>query len=291
MNMRNLMHHLLNLLSIALSKCSKNTILRLSTGLTFLFFSVFRLRRSLILKNLRIVYKDQKDERELLSIAFNSYRQFIFTCLEFLSVRDGSLGKDVAIDPESEEILKELKNRNEGGYILCIHMASWEAMGGGLSKKGYPSHVVVKKVGSKKINDMITQLRFKNGFLPIERRKKGDVVRKIRETLEKKEFIGFVMDQARPGEPFLPFFGVPAKTNTSFAAIWRKHPAPIIPGYIVMDEVGHYTVYFKDIIDLEVTDDAEKDILLHSELFNKKVEEMILEKPEQYFWMHDRWKQ
>ena len=99
-----------------------------------------------------------------------------------------------------------------------------------------------------------------------------------------------MMDQSRPGEPELPFFGVPAKTNTSFAAIWNKRPAPVVPVAIKRTNVMEFEMTFLPEVELEPMEDKSQQILEHSKLFNKIVEKIILTCPEQYFWVHDRFR-
>src|SRR5690606_3301693 len=109
-------------------------------------------------------------------------------------------------------------------------------------------------------------------------------------TLRRNEIVGFVLDQSRPGEPRLKFFSHPAKTNTSLAQIWRKWPAPVVPAYIVRRSVGCHDGYFLPPLNLQKTTDPEDDIVINSTLFNRTLEKIISDHPDQYFWMHDRWK-
>ena len=99
-----------------------------------------------------------------------------------------------------------------------------------------------------------------------------------------------MMDQSRPGSPRLPFFGHPAKTNLGLATLWQRYPAPIIPGFIHRSELGKHIVELQSPLDIETTEDRKADILAHSEQFNRAMETMIADKPEQYFWLHRRWK-
>ena len=98
------------------------------------------------------------------------------------------------------------------------------------------------------------------------------------------------MDQARPGEPKLPFFGHPAKTNTSFAAICRRFRAPIVPSFVLRQSFNRHVQYFLPEVSLEYTGDTDADILKQSTEFNAVVETCIRRCPEQYFWLHNRWK-
>ncbi|MFK7823712.1 MAG: lysophospholipid acyltransferase family protein [Oligoflexales bacterium] len=279
---------MLNILSIILSKLGSRNLERLTYGITFLFFKIFGLRKKLILKNLDIVFGDHKTKAQKERIGFQSCYHFVLTSLEFLAERNGKLGDHVSI--EGEQHLAEVKKQGKGAYILCIHMGSWEAMGGALTRLGYPSNVIVKKVGSEKMDRFINDLRRKNGFYAIVREKKGDAVKGIKKALDRNELVGFVMDQARPGEPMLPFFNRPAKTNTSFAAIHRRIPAPIIPVYITRIKAGHHRLKVLPPLDIEDAKNSSADVETKSLAFNRVVEDMIMACPEQYFWMHNRWK-
>lgn len=280
---------ILELISYLLSLLSPKGLDNLARAITFVSWDLLKIRRKLILSNLATAFGSEKSEEERLKVAKLSVYHFVLTALEFLAERNGDLGKKVQI-VSGEEHLQATMNDGQGIYILCIHMGSWEAMGGGLNRLGYPSHVIVKKVGSESTDRFVKKLRSKNGFQCIQRKSKGDAVKGIIRILKKGQIVGFVMDQARPGEPFLPFFDRPAKTNTSFAAILRKIKAPVVPAYIVRKGVFEHEIHVLPPVNLNFTDNAEQDILEHSGMFNSIVEGMIRACPEQYFWMHNRWK-
>ena len=189
--------------------------------------------------------------------------------------------------------LKAAEKKGQGVYILCFHMGSWEAMGAAMSTHLVPTHVIVKKVGSESVNRFVSQTRLKNRFYFFERKKKGDAFRGILKVLKNKEAVGFAFDQARPGEPRLPFFGKPAKTNTSLAAIQLRAEAPIVPGYAIQHSPFKHKVYFLPEVVLEQPSEnmtTEELILERSKQFNKIVESVVRKHPEHYFWMHNRWK-
>lgn len=281
------MHVLINWFSIILSNCSLKTQDRIAKLIAIFLFSIVRFRRSLIISNIKTAFP-HKQKREIIRIGEESVYHFVLTFIEFLAERNGNLAQNVSL--EGVNHIKQALARNKGAYIICCHMGSWEAMGGAVTNQLKPAHVVVKKVGSRKLNDFIVNLRKKNGFLCLARQKKGDVYAGICNVLARGEIVGFVMDQARPGEPRLNFFNKPAKTNTSLAAIWKKNPAPLIPAYIVREKIGHHTVHFMKEINLAISENASQDILTHSQIFNQIVESIVVQCPEQYFWMHDRWK-
>lgn len=281
------MYWILRGVAAVLGRLSVGATDAFATFIAWLVFDVTRLRRGLILRNLGIAFPDMpEDERRRVGRA--SVKNFALTALEFFR----SLHVDIAakVTFRNEQHLRAALAQGRGVYVLCFHIGNWEAMGGAITRTFAPAYVLVKKVGSDSVDRFVSELRKQNGFLTIVRRKKGDGYRAIKEALGRGEIIGFVMDQARPGEPKLPFFGKPAKTNTSFAAIWRRDPAPIVPGFAIRTAVGEHVVDFLPEVIPTVTDNAEADILRHSAEFNKVVEDVIRRQPDQYFWMHNRWK-
>ena len=259
----------------------------LAKGLAFLFYDVFKIRRRLIEKNIVTAFPDLAAS-EVSVMGRASIHSFIQTYFEFLRSPRHSIHKN--IHSEGAQHLEKALAEGHGVYIICCHLGNWEAMGGYLTHNFTNTHVVVKKVGSKAVNVYVEKLREHNGFLGIKRQKKGDAHTAIKKALSENEVVGFVMDQARPNEPRMKFFSKDATTNTSFAAIWRKNKAPIIPSYIERTSFGHHVVHILPEVKRELTENEQEDILQHSLVFNKVVESMIRRNPYQYFWIHNRWK-
>ena len=88
--------------------------------------------------------------------------------LEFLQKFKGGAGDSVMIDGQ-ENLLGSLGD-SRGCFILCIHMGSWEAMGGALTNKVRPSHVIVKKIAIASVNRFLEEVRQANNFLAIKRK-------------------------------------------------------------------------------------------------------------------------
>lgn len=260
----------------------------LAKGLAFLTFDLLKIRREVMLKNLDIAFPDEFTSEEKKSIARKSLGNFAMTGLEFLEARTGDIARDVT--GEGEHHLYDALKEGKGVYILCMHLGNWEAMGAYMTRNMVPSHVLVKPVGGDGLNQFVTEQRAKNRFLWVKRKKKGDGFSAIKEILGRNEVVGFVMDQSRPSSPRLPFFSQSAKTNTSFAAIWQKIPAPIVPAYAYRSSFGVHTVKFFPELKLSTSENLEEDILQHSTLFNQVVESCVRQAPEQYFWLHNRWK-
>lgn len=260
----------------------------LARGLATILFDILRIRRRLMIHNLSLAFPDVPEKTNV-QTARTSLYHLCLTMIEFLASTHRDISKHVTI--KNPEFAQQILARGQGMYAVVTHMSNWEAFGSALTRQVAPTYVIVKKVGGPSTNRRIEFLRAHNDFLTVKRQKKGDAFAAIRDTLSANRIIGFVMDQSRPGEPKLPFFGIPAKTNTSLAAIWRKCPAPLIP--VLLHRIPgtrRMEIEFLPEIQLEKTADESADILRHSTQFNAAVEAIVRRHPDQYFWMHARWK-
>jgi len=284
------MYHITKTLAIAISKLSPGAVDRLARGLAFMVFDLLRIRRALVLHNLKIAFGNEKRHEERLRIGRTSVYHVMLTFIELLrSVRVDIHGKTTCRGLEHiQAVLKEGK----GAYFLAGHLGNWEAMGSaGTRFLGTPAWSIVKKIKQPGVNRFVEEIRHGNGLYTIHRDPPGQALRAIRDTLRKNQTVGFMLDQARPGAPRIPFFGTPAKTQTSLAAIWRKHPAPVVPISIRRTGVERHEIRVRPPLPLQRTGDSKKDTHENTALFNRVLEEMIRECPDQYFWMHDRWKE
>jgi KDO2-lipid IV(A) lauroyltransferase len=259
----------------------------IASSLAFLIFSVFRVRRHLLERNIDIALGDNINPNDRTKIAARSLYHFFLTCLEFFAAKKYPLGHDCTV-VGAEHITAALAEKR-GVYVLTTHMGNWEAMGI-VSYKFAPVYVPVKNIGNETLNKFVAARREFNGLHTIKREHKGTGIRAMIKMLNHGGVVGFMMDQARPGEPLLPFFSRPAQTNTSLAAISRRFPAPIVPAYMLRNEDLSYTLYFLPALELPQHEDGDREIELRSRYFNQVVEKIILRCPEQYFWLHDRWK-
>jgi len=281
------MYASLKLLALGLGHLSDRTVTQVAHGISIAVFDILRLRRKLVLDNLAIAFPE-KTEEERIHIGRQSVFNFTLTMMEFLRSGQVDIAKNVRIDGANH--LKAALQKGHGVYILCFHMGNWEAMGAAINRHFVPAHVLVKRVGSSSVNRFVEDIRDKIRFLAVKRQKKGDGFRAIAEILKRGEIVGFVMDQARPGEPRIDFFGHPAKTNTSLAAIWRRLPAPIVPAWIERHQLGHHTLRLFPELTVEATDNEASDILALSAYFNQVIASHVAQRPDLYFWMHNRWK-
>ena len=259
----------------------------MARALSVLAFDILRIRRRLILSNLKIAFPDL--ERDV-SKRMGRESLYHFAATLFETIRGGSHDLLAHVSLKDRSILDQALQKEQGVYMLCIHMGNFEVLGGAISTFWRPATVPVKHLGNGGFDRYVHEQRLRYKIDPIRRVKKGDGFLAIRKALAEARPVGFMLDQARHGEPRLPLFGRPAKTNTSIAAIWRRCPAPLVPVYIRRISFGVHEVAFLPEVEFACTEDAESDIQNHSADLNKIVEKIVRMHPEQYWWIHNRWK-
>ena len=265
-------------------------ITRFCRFLSWLSFDVFRLRRRLLLKNLQIAFPEGVASFDShTQLARESVYQFLLTVFEVLRSKRYPLAAHINIVGE-QYLVQALQEESKGAYILGCHLGNWEALGAAVNRFIGPCYITVKKVGGEGVNRFVETMRARNGFRWLHREQDGDAVRQIKRILANANMVGFVYDQARPGEPRLPFFGVSAKTNTSLMALWHRRPAPVVPVFIERICFGVHQVVCLPPVSLQRSRPPSESILRTSTQLNTIVEHIIRRRPEQYFWFHNRWK-
>lgn len=259
----------------------------LASGLAVFFFDILRVRRRLVLTNIATAFPDHPGKVRL---ARSSYRHFLLTIFEFVSADPKTVLDTVSFS--GKEHLDAL-SPSQGGYILCCHTGNWEVLSAAVNTKVNPTRVIVKKLSSPGAEEFVSRQRAAIGMDVIVRKKRLDAVKAIRKAISTGATVGFVLDQSRLGEPKIDFFGRPAKTNTSLASLSQRFPGPIIPVRIERLGYNRHMVHFYAPLELDPLDPAEPPEEGYARLslqFNKALERLIRLAPEQYFWLHNRWK-
>lgn len=175
------------------------------------------------------------------------------------------------------------------------HMGAWEVLAGMLGEKGHPDHraqplVVVRKNKNENVNELIFKLRGARGAAVLEHR---NAVFGVLRSLKKKGIAAFLVDHntKRKEAIFMDFLGETAAVNSGPAFLALRGKAAVVPVFLVRNEQGGYTFCIEPPLmteDLEGT--REEKIQQIARFYTDAVERIIRKYPEQWFWMHNRWK-
>ena len=122
---------------------------------------------------------------------------------------------------------------------------------------------------------------------------KGDFVRGLLSAMNKGEVVGILMDtnMTPPQGIFVNFFGIPACTASGLARIALRTGAAVVPGFTIWDPaLRKYRLRFDPVVTLVRSDDNEADITANTQIFTKIIEDYVRRYPNQWLWVHRRWK-
>jgi len=254
------------------------------------------LRRRAVLANLAVAFPDLPEaERE--RIAHACYRHFLSVIIDVLFeqrmvTRHNYLKRVRLVGWARDYIdrygLEGFRERAHRVLFLTCHLGNWEFASGVFGLMGVEIVPVFRAIRNPFINRMVRGLRLVAHDRLIERR--GAVPAMV-EHLDKGGNIGMLFDQEAVHGIEVPFFTLPARTHKSPAILARDHGVKIFLGVLVRE--GDYLRYEArgELLDLSrKTDDRVKDIREITTELMHRVEDEIRRRPEQYFWLHRRWK-
>ena len=266
----------------------RNVMLFLGNLLGDFAFYILRVRRKQVLKNLKFAFGNQKSDIELKKIARETYKNLGKTLLEFLQLprMNGTRIKRVVDTSELSKIDAILRHGN-GAILLGAHFGNWELLGAAFGLGGYPVNVIGRLSDNKKIGHIIDRYRRLVGMKVIQ---KNDPIRKVLRALSNNELVAILMDQnTRKDMVFVDFFGRPAATAKGVAVFALRTGVPVVPVFIVRERKYH-KILIGNPIYAHSSENTDDDIQRYTAQFSKVIESYIRQHPDQWFWLHNRWK-
>lgn len=259
---------------------------RFGESLGALGYAPFKFRRAHVEKHLRIAFPD-KDDAWIQATARAAYRHL---------GREGIAAMMMARVPRAElmsdavvvgiEPLREAVSKGTGAVIMTGHIGNVEFVGAALAHHGIPIGLVVQRQGNPLFDATIKAARERMGMHVIDR---GDAVRQVPKALRAGMALVFAPDQnAGRSGLFLPFFGKLASTHRGPAVFALKVGVPAFSAFALRKGLG-YEVLVEPIDEDRTADKAD---VVHRMMltFTQRLEKVVREAPEQYLWMHRRWK-
>jgi len=180
--------------------------------------------------------------------------------------------------------------RGKGVLFLTAHFGAWELSAFAHSLHGHWLHVVMRPMDNPYLDRLIQSYRTMHGNKTVG---KDDFVRGLLAAMKAGEIVGILMDtnMTPPQGVFVNFFGIPACTASGLARIALRTDAAVVPGFTIWDEaLGKYRLRFDPAVELVRTGELEADIVANTQKFTKVIEDYVRKYPEQWLWVHRRWK-
>jgi KDO2-lipid IV(A) lauroyltransferase len=182
------------------------------------------------------------------------------------------------------------RDKGRGVLVLTGHLGAWELSSFYHSLMGYPMSLVIRRLDNPLVDGFVNGIRSMHGNRVIH---KDDFARGLLTAMHRGETVGILMDtnMTPPQGVFVPYFGVEACTATAMARVALKTNAAVLPGFLVWEAAeGRYVLRFGQELELVRTGDAETDIVANTALFTATIEAYVRRYPEQWLWVHRRWK-
>jgi len=256
-----------------------------------LFLAAGRGRRVILDFNLALAFPNMvEDERRRMAREVSHH--FGRVALDTLRIQ--RLGPDELlreVTAVGEEHVNVAASGDRGIIYLTAHLGLWEVAGlaGGLIRSE-PILAVNRPLDNPLLEDEVTRFRGRFGNVPLGKR---NILRAILRQLADKGSVAFLIDQrvtARVGVE-VPFFGQPTLTHPILARVVRKMRAPVVPVCALWEGPGRYSLTaFEPVLPDDLTEEELADVPLTARL-SAIIERMIRQRPEQYLWFHDRWRE
>ena len=258
-------------------------------SIAWLVYCLHRKLRRVGMRNLELAFpeKTPSDRKRILHGVFRSLgRQAAEVCLFPRYTRE-NVSQTVVY--EGFENFERALAHGKGVMFLTAHLGAWELSAFSHSLYGHPLNVVMRPLDNPYLDRLTRRYRTMHGNKAVDK----DFARGLIAALRKGETVGVLMDTnmiAGQGV-FVDFFGHQACTATGVARVALKTDAAVVPGFTIWDPVlKKYRLRFDPAVKLIHTKDREADVVANTALFTKIIEDYVRRYPDQWLWVHRRWK-
>lgn len=260
------------------------------------FYHLLPVRRRVVLDNIRQVFGDRLDEAGRRRLAQAFYTHLLRSIAEYLATFwISERRQSERVDIVGVEHLFAAERQKKGMLVLTGHFGNWElaAVAAMLQYGQYRDrfHVIRKSLGAGL--EQIAFGRFRRAGLRVIPR--FDALGQVLRALDRNDVTIFILDQHTsansPKGIAVEFFGRPAGTNRSLALLAGHTGAPVIPATCYRQPDGRHVLRFETALEWIAHEDSEQELRLNTRRYNEILERFVLEHPDQWFWMHRRWKE
>ena len=246
--------------------------------------------RNTVINNLTEVYKE-KPLQEIKALSKKVLINFGTLCLEVMFMPKltlEKLNKIVSFEDGSLETMKDLFSRQSGIVGITMHYGNWEFMGSAISAQGFKLNHIVRPLDNLLLDKYIESYRKLFGAGIISRK---ESLKEGFRVIHRKELLTFLIDQNWAiGGIYIPFMDRLAATSQGAALFCYKFRCPVVAAHTYRKDDNTHVVCLREIeVDYSI-EDKEQFIYNTMLKFSQYFEKIILENPEQWMWLHPRWK-
>jgi len=286
---RYFLYYLARVMVFLFSLIPVKAALAIASGLGACAFYILPRYRKLTIDNLKSAFGSEKSQAEIEGVALGVFKNLGKNAVELVNLPKFNKARmDTFVRFRNRDRLDKAYERGRGIVLLTAHFGSWELMAAALRENGYPGVTIGRRIYFHKYDDFLNKLRKSRDVEVIYR---DESPRKMLKTLKKNWIVGIVADQDVDSVDgvFVDFFGRKAYTPSGPVVLARASGAVLLPVFIIREGDWH-TIAIDNPIDLRDTGDKEADLIYNTQKWSNVVESYIRKYPDQWVWMHRRWK-
>jgi len=265
-------------------------ISRIGRVLGILVYLIDVKHRRIVRRNLKFVYPEWPPRR-VKKISKRVFQNLGITILEICQMTCFS-SHDIIdkVKIRGQEHLINAMQNNKGAILISAHLGNWEIVPlfWPLCFKT-PITVVARKIKNKIINRWIHELRTRFGNRVID---KEGALPEMTRTLRQNKILGILIDQGTriPLGVKITFFNKYVTATPAAALLALRCKSPVLPAFCIRNGDGTFTVSIEPPLALKRTDDLHADLRTNTQIMTDAIEKLVRKYPEQWFWVHKRWK-
>lgn len=247
--------------------------------------------RNKVKKNLELIYGGSWPDTEIHNVAKNVFINLGRNIVDVIRFKRQDMNKLFRrnVTCVGWEHFDSAQKRGKGIICFSGHMGAFELLHHYMAWRGYKICVTGAQIYDSRLNRLLIENRMGNRITYIERNR--NTGREIIRHLHEGNLFGVLLDQdTRVEGVFAPFLGKSAYTPSTPVKIAMKTGAAIVPFVIRMDGYNRHYITIEPEIEMENTGNMEKDLIENVTRCNNIISKWITETPDQWVWMHDRWK-
>lgn len=287
--MKSIGKYIVNINMLLIQFLPRRILNGISIFLGYFFFFIVPIRKKVVLQNLSEAFPELS-VKEINKIAFRNYISIAKTFLEIVKLKRTPaewFAKNVEI--QNEKLFEKYLAKKNSLLLITAHFGNWEfgALTLGL-RYNFPMRVLAKKQSNEFVTKFMSEAREKFGNKEIFT---GSSVKELYKALLNKQIIGVVGDQRGSVEgPRVKFFNKDTAVYTGTAVLSLKTSTPILTVFVARQKDNKYKIFIDELSFDDLPEKQEEKVLEINQRYFTKLEKMIKQYPEQWFWMHKIWK-
>lgn len=274
----------------ALTSFHVDTNLRAAAQLGRLMHAIDRRHRERAHHSIALSFPEW-DRATVERVTERSFQHFVQLAVEVLhtprTINMATWSRHLRLNELSRAI--EVLNRGHGAVMVTGHLGNWEVLGYSMALLGYDLDAIARPIDNPLVNDWLLGIRQRRGMRIIT---KWNATDRMLQVLREGGALGFIADQNAGNKGmYVPFFGRLASTYKSIGLLALRKQVPVVCGFAHRIGTGYqYEVGVIDVIEPSDWEGRRDPLFYITARYSRAIETMIRMHPQQYLWMHRRWK-